>query len=529
MSTDTEAPPSTVEEINTKRLERARAIASAYATADEAHAHPIMMLAAAFGTAADLLHEEADAATEARKRGHQSLSKDLRNTAGRLVGIAQDLAELAKLEVHSVQEMNADSDADAAADFEAAMTNDEPDTDAVRAYLAGETDSLPAPENLAGDYHQIYSDGMAPDVPLNKSVGQHGPELINLPEGGIVSPHLVFMDPEPVTFKSKEPFPGAFEHRRSFEDLMRPVDPAGVPEHWSWSQLTSAEDCGVQHRLSRLEGVPQQPQWANIGGSAFHAVTEAFDRGAYAAGGADRLPEIHPELIAGRWAEAFIAEIETVRKTTGIEMGETGEGYRASQRGKEGYTWWVVEGERMLALYIHNRRTLDAAARKAGTLAEPLELPDLEFGLPATRPVIEWEYTRPVPGPTGVLQVHGIIDRAYRCVDGSIIVKDLKTGAGRPSSAQLGEYAWALNDLLGGNYDMVHRIRGCFYDARKGLFTDPIDLLGRPHHPHEEYVFRYHAAQAARNAGVYMPRRSDYCNSCSVKHACPVGPNGADS
>jgi PD-(D/E)XK nuclease superfamily len=556
-------PPSEVDTIHERHLERARRIFSVW---DDSEGSAEMALGAAFGAAADLLHEEADAATEAKKRGHQSLSKDLRNAAGRVMGIAQDLAELAKFEadtpkddwplpgedteVNAVQLHVPSGDVDgydpSAADRLAALptgtlTTDEasaqffadrPAVGDVRAYLAGETDVLP----------DSATAGL--DAADSKLVADVAAELRVFPEGITVpAPHLAFEDPLPIARQFMvEPFPGANEHRRTFADLARPVDPAGIPDHWSWSQLTSAEDCGVQHRLSRLERVPQQPQWANIGGTTFHTITEAFDRGAWQAGGADRLPEVHPELIKSRWEDAFTIEIGRVADATGIDMGPEGTNYRASKGGKENYTWWLIEGERMLAMYLATRRKLDRAAREAGTLAEPLELmagtepnPITGNGGYGYAPVIEWAYTRPVPGPTGVLNVHGVIDRAYRMVDGSIVIKDLKTGSGTSATGQLGEYAWALAHLLIGDHAtaatsvQAPRIRGCFYDARKGIFSEPIDLLGRPNHPHEEYVYRYHTAQAARNAGVYMPRRSDYCNGCSVAHACPVGPKAASA
>lgn len=555
MTTDN-IPPSTVDQIHARHLERARRIFNVW---DDSEGSAEMALGAAFQAAADLLHEEADAATEAKKRGHQSLSKDLRNAAGRIVGIAHDLAELAKLEPKisttpaipsEIQEgdvlaaMGTLTTDQASAQFFADRSPAEEwklhdaavqaDSDMVRAYLAGETDALPGtpkgiavPAPVVLDEDRVLSfDQMreAADLMLDRPYAAIDEKGMDVQP---TAPHLAFEDPLPIARQfMAEPFPGANEHRRTFADLMRPVDPAGIPNHWSWSQLTSAEDCGVQHRLSRLEHVPQQPQWANIGGTTFHTVTEAFDRGAWQMGGADRLPEVHPELIKSRWEDAFTIEIGRVADATGIEMGAEGTNYRASKGGKEGYTWWLIEGERMLAMYLATRRKLDKAAREAGTLAEPLELLDPK-NQNAKGPVIEWAYQRPLPGPTGVLQVHGVIDRAYRMVDGSIMIKDLKTGSGTSATGQLGEYAWAL--MMGGQWPGDLTVRGCFYDARKGLFSEPIDLLGRPHHPHEEYVYRYHTAQAARNAGVYMPRRSDWCNGCSVAHACPVGPKAASA
>lgn len=332
-------------------------------------------------------------------------------------------------------------------------------------------------------------------------------------------PELAFADPEP--YRGGKMWTPIGADPYSYADLMRPVDPARYPDHWSWSQLTSLEECGVKYRGQRLEDVPQQPQWSLIGGKAFHAVTERFDRAAWQAGGADLLPVAGDDLIKERWRDAFAAEINTTAAETGIEMGETGDNYRAAQGGKEGYTWWLVEGERMLALYIHNRRRLDKVGRDAGQLRKPLELNTAgPIFLDTERvPVIEYAYKRKLDVPTGTLTIEGIIDRAYQCADGSLLVTDLKTGRLPNQTGQLGEYAWTLMDL--GARQRGTTIRGNFYDARKGLFTDPVDLLAT--HPHEEYVFRYGAADAARRLGIFLPHRSTFCAGCSIRWACPVG------
>lgn len=577
------------DEIHERGLERAQRIYVAYCEA--VTVSTTAALGAAFQAAGDALHAEADAATEQRKRGHQSLTKDLRNAAGRLVGIAQDLMELSKMDESnlpaSIAEANGHREPYTPA-TDPVMSDLHTDRERIAAYLAGETDEIPdaltpamsrkdIPERgthvistrMAEDYtppsgslnpaatfdtltdavdnaieaeNARYLDAMTPGMPdpcqpIGCDAGIHLPgcpfaERDAPEEITMTAPELAFADPEPFRATVTLPFSGAEQYRYSYADLMRPVDPALMPAHWSWSQLTTLEDCGVQYRGQRLEGKPQRPQWANVGGTAFHAVTEAFDRGAWNAGGADLLAEAHPELIGQRWREALLAAIEATAAATGIEMGPEGENYRASQKGREGYTWWLVEGERMLALYVHNRRKLDQAGREAGQLRRPLLI-----GTPHTDdrgghaikqvPAIEYKYERKLTVPTGVLTIKGIIDRAYVCADGSLLVVDLKTGRLPNDSAQLGEYAWTLLELLG--YDEAHRhpdgpgvkIMGCFYDARKGLFTDAVNLLER--HPREEYVYRYGAADAARRMGVFLPHRSTFCVSCSINYACPVG------
>jgi PD-(D/E)XK nuclease superfamily protein len=536
---DTTAPMPDASTIHERGLERARRIYVAYC--EVITDSTTGALAAAFQAAADALHAEADAAAEARKRGHQSLTKDLRNTAGRIVGIAQDLMELSKMDEPTLtvepsapqglmtpipgarahnccdaglvswpgpcpwhNDDGTERTAPTEAEHYTPATDPVVEQADVAAYLRGVTDALP---------EVVTYDPAAEQATIDQ-------------EGTPMQPALAFADPEPYRPAGRPPFPDAEQHRGyDYAALMVPVPADRIPAHWSWSQLTTIEDCGVQYRGQRLDAIPQQPQWANVGGTTFHVVTERFDRGAWQAGGADLLPEVHPELLKQRWHDAFAAEIKRVSDETGIGMGEEGGNWRASNKGAEGYTWWLIEGERMLTRYIENRRRLDAAAREAGTLAEPLMLSvhaDGWIGSDGVRttgpqvPAIEYEYERKVAGPLGELAVKGVIDRAYRCADGTIMVKDLKTGRTMPDDAQLGEYAWALFELTG-----VLDIKGCFYDARKAIFTTPVDLLAT--HPHAEYAYRYHAAEATRRMGVFMPRRSPYCKGCSIRYACPVG------
>lgn len=522
--TDTEELQDT-NKIHDRHLERARRIDQAFCDtimSSDREADNRLALAVAFQAAADLLHEEADAAAEARKRGHQSLTKDLRNTAGRIVGIAQDLLELSKLDAPVQPERGYPPLSDAEMEREVPNFNLSPLTEAERAepYTAA-TDPALSQDDVAAYLRGVTDEIEQAAIDAGNEIGS--PMVEVFPERIDVQA-LIFMDPTPFQAAVGAP-PGVDVemHKYEYADLSAPVSAHRVPDHWSWSQLTTLEDCGVQYRGQRLENIPQVPQWANVGGHAFHAVTERFDRGAWQMGGADILPEVHPELLKERWLEAFAAAIQETEQATGIAPGPQADVWRASNRGLEGYTWWLVEGEQMLARYVKLRRKLDHAARDAGTLAVPLELDSRDDAAKTygVKPVIEWEYVRTVAGPLGDLKVHGVIDRAYRLIDGSIMVKDLKSGRGRPNGGQLGEYAWAIVDAIGAGPSGTPTILGSFYDARKGIFSDPIDLLTT--HPREEYVMRYHAAEHTRRGGIFMPRRSDFCNGCSIRWACPVG------
>jgi hypothetical protein len=237
------------------------------------------------------------------------------------------------------------------------------------------------------------------------------------------------------------------------------------------------------------------------------------------------------EALGVVWNRVFHAEIAKVAAEAG---GMPMDQWRASKQGKEGYDFWRVEGERMLAMYVDQRRKGVAAAERIG--AKPRKLwhtNPTEAGVTdADTPAVELPFSFTVRGPMGELRVDGILDQAWMA-DGNMLIHDLKSGSKMPDDTfQLGVQAWgivarvtppelfatdarAAADLLPG------RIMGAFYDARKGIYTTPVDLLDA--HPWDEVVYRFHAAEAGRRAAAYTPRRSSFCGGCSVRYACPVG------
>lgn len=50
-----------------------------------------------------------------------------------------------------------------------------------------------------------------------------------------------------------------------------------VPEHVSYSSITTWLNCGWQYYLGRIAQVDEQPAIWNLGGSAVHKATEIYD------------------------------------------------------------------------------------------------------------------------------------------------------------------------------------------------------------------------------------------------------------
>jgi len=51
-----------------------------------------------------------------------------------------------------------------------------------------------------------------------------------------------------------------------------------LPEHVSYSAITTYIDCGYQYYLGRLLQLPEEPSVWSTGGSAFHRATEEYDK-----------------------------------------------------------------------------------------------------------------------------------------------------------------------------------------------------------------------------------------------------------
>lgn len=547
-------------------------------------------LSAAMRTYATALRETAELWTKSRKRGWQSTSTEMRRAAAYADELAAgidkldaeppsapaqpnphraplrppfgepaDIAALTEI-THGMAASNDEAIRRAGAAFDHAIEGDPTNapaafgaaSDAMRAYLSGATDTLPAdmfPAAMGPPAGTLVEAGVVSGPPLSEppegwpahdaaalaeslgppstttegealqpSTGYYGPTDAERAATPTADP---FTDPTPYIPQASVPEGGT---KLTFVDLLRPADLSQLPAHLSYSQVEMAEDCGLKYRLRYVDRLAQVPQWALVGGTAFHAaVTEVETSHADTGHWSD------PAALAVVWNRVLHTTIATTAAEHPTMPMNT---WRASKQGKEGYDWWRVEGEHMLLDYVGQRVKLAEAATKAGvTPRQPLALDGV--------PVRETELTLQVPGPLGTLEVKCVIDAAWICQaptppgaapNVEILVEDLKSGASTPADTfQLGLYAWALAQRLYGPMaaepaSFLHdgpRFMGAYYDARKAVHTPAVNLLER--HPWEEVVYRVHAAEANRRSGVYAPRPSSFCGGCPFRYACPVG------
>lgn len=308
----------------------------------------------------------------------------------------------------------------------------------------------------------------------------------------------------------------------------------GLPEHLSHSQRETLGECGTKYVMQRATalGVVQVPQWALIGGTAFHAAAEWFEKLVAEVKTAvfveDRL------RLAGGLGEVWRRHFgQTVTDVAIANPQVPQERWRASDKGREGYTWWLVEGEAMLGRYISMRlgELKDSGATQPWRSIRwtEVEEPDGNGGLVANwHPMIEHEASM---HPAGV-EYKLVIDQVWEVGEvpeasdagiagmrkGDLLIDDLKSGKSVPvETGQLEEYAMWLS-RFGGGQD--RRIWGRFYNARKGTYSAPVDLTARM--DWRRFEFETAAADRQKRSGVFAPRPTTFCGGCSVKHACPV-------
>jgi hypothetical protein len=311
----------------------------------------------------------------------------------------------------------------------------------------------------------------------------------------------------------------------TYAELMTPVPLAALPPHISHSQIGTAGECGVKYRLQRIGRVPDRdggadwsetlheiPQWALIGGAAFHAAIEALERWACVPGNGDmNLAAIVPNTET-MWSEHFGAEIQKTEASVPVPRSR----WRASKGGAEGETWWNVNGPLMIERYLKARPTEPTAMIYNGA----------QEAVGSSAVAIELERTVAVQTPYGAIDYRAIIDRITVRSDPqtgttTLVIRDYKTGDKMPyTHEQLGEYANVLR-LLGVPSQV--RIVGTYFNARKGVWMPVIDL-DQAYSPEwfTYHVTTGHAQRLALTQGPTPARPSTFCGGCPVRWACPV-------
>lgn len=259
-----------------------------------------------------------------------------------------------------------------------------------------------------------------------------------------------------------------------------------LPEHISYSALSTYIDCGQKYFLTRVMRAPEPPAWYLIGGTTLHEASEVVDK-ALAEGKAAPSP-------TQTFSDLFQFNLSETLKVSDYSEADFKAGGRVSKAwpNKEDKAWWLYHGPLMLQSWIDWRN------------GSGWQLWYPEEGVPAVELGIEYA----VDGA----EIKMFIDRVMVTPNGELVVVDLKTGARTPSSdLQLAVYAAGIERKYG-----VRPQYGAYWMAREGMTSQLSSLDYLPTDRVEALVKNF---DKARKAGIFLPNTTN-CFYCSVAQYC---------
>jgi hypothetical protein len=268
------------------------------------------------------------------------------------------------------------------------------------------------------------------------------------------------------------------------------VNGLSLPEHLSYSQVSTILRCGEQYRLERGLGIRSRPMWAGVGGSAVHKVSEIFDALLLGEG-----LVLSDDEVRDVFRAEFDREINETGERSGVDPSLWYCSGRASKAypNKEDHRWWDEHGPGF------------ALSWKSWRLVAPWEI----WINPRTgAPAVEYEFNVTIGGN----KVKGFIDRIM-VSGGQLVVVDLKTNSREPDSTlQLGTYREAVWQQEGVSPEI-----GAYWMARTGSTTMPKMLT---EWSTERLDFTYAEADHRRKNNRLMASPSPMCTACGVKDFC---------
>jgi hypothetical protein len=240
-----------------------------------------------------------------------------------------------------------------------------------------------------------------------------------------------------------------------------------LPEHISYSSLTTWQECGWKYYLTKIEGEEEDHAVWFTGGSAVHKATELWDL---------QTPGDIPnaEMLWNKVWFDQVAEDEAIHGDMNT--------WQFAKR--EDMSWWYGEGLWMLDKWIAFRNN----------------------GWNVYEDFVEKQYEIPIENTV----VKMAIDRVMTDFEGNRVLLDIKTGASsQRHPLQLAVYAWAL-EKQGVTVD-----KAGFWDARTGN----VSLWNLQNLHAERIEDMLNTFDKARKESIFLPNLSN-CGRCGVISAC---------
>ncbi|WP_395759492.1 PD-(D/E)XK nuclease family protein [Streptomyces althioticus] len=250
----------------------------------------------------------------------------------------------------------------------------------------------------------------------------------------------------------------------------------------SVSQVDQFEKCSWQFKLQRIDRVIPRPAAWSFQGTAFHSAAEELEKSGRAKG-EEEIVQLFSDQYSALVNKAMDKEPDLSRWMTagGKPAGQDiEERYRLGQSQVRDYVRWSKEKKPVIS-YV----------KKDGDPVPGLELYfKVELG--------------------GVV-VRGYIDQLVSEDDGSVRVRDLKTGSTK-SHFQLETYAVAVRKQFGEEVN-----RGDWYFGKEGRLSRPVDLTDVTE---DQVAARYVEMDQGVKRGDFKPNPGFHCRFCDVAWAC---------
>ncbi|AEK07346.1 Cas4 exonuclease [Mycobacterium phage Myxus] len=267
----------------------------------------------------------------------------------------------------------------------------------------------------------------------------------------------------------------------------------------SVSQLNQYTRCPMAYKLARIDKVWARPAAWLPQGTAFHTVAEIVEK-ARAEG-----REVPLEKAQEIFKEEYAKDIGELSAIT------------------PNFDWWFGSGpynawrdiERRFHVGLEQVEKFYAWRSMQGQEIWWTPAKDDE----PSKPAIELQFNIVIDTPAGPIRLRGFIDAVVVLPDGSIRVRDYKTGNKPGDDFQLGVYALVIKLLYGvevttGDYFMAGK------KGKKPTLTHPFDL--------SEWTLEAVAEKFAEvEEGIRAEKfealpEPDKCNFCDVSYSCPV-------
>ncbi|MFI1530060.1 RecB family exonuclease [Streptomyces griseus] len=248
----------------------------------------------------------------------------------------------------------------------------------------------------------------------------------------------------------------------------------------SVSQTQQYEQCAWRWYLQRVARVRPRPAAWSFHGTAFHSAAEAWERSSRTMA-VEEVTELFHDEYTSKVDEALAEEPNT--------------------------DVWMAAGRYTGGEDIERRYTLGMEQTAAYVEWSKTTRPALWTEPNTGEPALELSFTVELGG----IKVRGFIDQALDEGDGSVRVRDLKTGTMK-SKFQLQTYSVAMRKAWG-----VAVNRADWYLARTGRLSRPLKV-GEV--SEDEIGQRFADMDAGVKRGSFPANPGFDCNFCDVSHGC---------